>query len=118
MLNYLKSGFLRVHLQLNLSWSNREDREITLADDSCSDLHNLDWGNHRTSEANPDQFLPFSTYIGYGFGEEKTLRCIWICQAPSFIKKVTKPVIKIWDSDKSDRVEVGFVQLKQFSFKL
>ena len=81
-------------------------------DDSCPDLHNLDWGNHWASEANPDQLLPFSTYIGYDFGEEKTLRCIWICQAPSFRQKVPKPVIKIWDSDKSDWVEVGFVQLK------
>jgi len=25
---------------------------------------------------------------------------------------ITKPVVKIWDSDKSDWVEVGFVQLK------
>ena len=80
-------------------------------------MHYLDWGNHWASEANPDQLLPFSTYIGYDFGEEKTLRCIWICQAPSFKQKVTKPVIKIWDSDKSDWVEVVFVQLK-YSFKL
>ena len=29
-----------------------------------------------------------------------------------FKQKVTKPVIKIWDSDKSGWVEVGFVQLK------
>jgi len=29
-----------------------------------------------------------------------------------YATKVTKPVIKIWDSDKSDWVEVGFVQLK------
>ena len=89
-----------------------EDPEVTLADGSCPDLHYLDWGNHWASEANPDQLLPFSTYIGYDFGEEKTLRCIWICQAPSFSQKVPKPVIKIWDSDKSDWVEVGFVQLK------
>ena len=81
-------------------------------DDSCPDLHNLDWGNHWASEANPDQLLPFSTYIGYDFGEEKTLRCIRICQAHSFRQKVPKPVIKIWDSDKSDWVEVGFIQLK------
>ena len=58
------------------------------------------------------QLLPFSTYIGYDFGEEKTLRCIRICQSPMYATKVTKPVIKIWDSDKSDWVEVGFVQLK------
>jgi hypothetical protein len=54
----------------------------------------------------------FLTYIGYDFGEEITLRCIRICQSTSFEQKVTKPVIKIWDSDKSDWVEVGFVQLK------
>ena len=89
-----------------------EDPEITLADDSCPDLHNLDWGNHWASEANPDQLLPFSTYIGYDFVEEKTLRCIRICQAHSLRQKVPKPVIIIWDSDKSDWVEVGFVQLK------
>ena len=89
-----------------------EDPEVTLADGSCPDLHYLDWGNHWASEANPDQLLPFSTYIGFDFGEEKTLRCIRICQSPDFTQYVTKPVIKIWDSDKSDWVEVGFVQLK------
>ena len=50
-----------------------EDPEITLADDSRPDLHNLVWGNHWASEANPDQLLPFSTYIGYDFGEEKNI---------------------------------------------
>ena len=89
-----------------------EDPEITLADDSCPDMRNYDGGIEWASESDPDQLLPFSTYIGYDFGEEKTLRCIRICQAPSFKQKVTKPVIKIWDSDKSDWVEVGFVQLK------
>ncbi len=45
---------------------------------------------------------------------EKKKHCdaLRICQAPSFRQKVPKPVIKIWDSDKSDWVEVGFVQLK------
>ena len=89
-----------------------EDPEITLADDSCPDMRNFDGGNEWASESGPDQLLPFSTYIGYDFGEEKTLRCIRICQSPMYATKVTKPVIKIWDSDKSDWVEVGFVQLK------
>ena len=89
-----------------------EDPEVTLADGSCPDMRNYDGGIEWASESDPDQRLPFSTYIGYDFGEEKTLRCIRICQAPSFKQKVTKPVIKIWDSDKSDWVGVGFVQLK------
>ena len=85
---------------------------ITLADDSCPNLANYNGWNHWSSLPGDSNQKPFSTYIGYDFGEEITLRCIRICQSTSFEQKVTKPVIKIWDSDKSDWVEVGFVQLK------
>ena len=89
-----------------------EDPQITLADDSCPDLPNFDGRNHWASKDTPDHQKPFSTYIGYDFGEEKTLRCISTSQSPYFTQYVTKPVIKIWNSDKSDWVEVGFVKLK------
>ena len=75
-------------------------------------MRNYDGGIEWASESDPDQRLPFSTYISYDFGEEKTLTCIRICQSPMYVTKVTKPGIKIWDSDKSGWVEVGFVQLK------
>ena len=47
-------------------------------------MRNFDGGKEWASESGPDQLLPFPTYIGYDFGEEKTLRCIRICQSPMY----------------------------------
>ena len=50
-----------------------EDPQITLADDSCPDLLNFDGRNHWASKDTPDHQKPFSTYMGYDFGEEKNI---------------------------------------------